>query len=307
MLPTTCDSVEAIDRVIDRIGQLHASPTVAQKLLQLTRDPEFSISEVADCLEHDPALAARILRVVNSSRYGLSRKVSSIRHAAAYLGQRSLRMFAITFALVETLTSKSPVSTGYWPRAITTASAVSLLCEHRAPKCRDDAYTSGLLADVGILVLAQLEAPRYEPLFATHEHGPELLDAEQEAFQFTHPLLGARLLQMWEVPDPVVNAVALHHGAASTGDILERVVQAGDLLASAVVDPEPEKIHRAALRFFDEFDIEGESFLSFAEMLEERVIKGEDLADCGTRLARRFQEFLQILRTEPEQTETVAM
>ncbi len=307
MMPTLTESVDAVDRLIDRIGQLHASPTVSQRLLQLTRHPEFSISEVADCLEHDPALAARILRVVNSSRYGLSRKVSSIRHAAAYLGQRSLRMFAITFALVETLTSKSPVSTGYWPRAITMASSVSLLCENRAPKCRDDAYTSGLLADVGILVLAQLEAPRYEPLFATHEHGSDLLTVEQEAFQFTHPLLGARLLQMWEVPDPVVNAVAMHHGPASTGDMLERVVQAGDILASAVVDPEPEKIARVRLRFSDEFDFDRASFLAFAETLQQRIIQGEDLADCGTRLAGRFAEFLQFLRTEPDQTETVVM
>ena len=307
MTPTLTESVDAVDRLIDRIGQLHGSPTLAQKLLQLTRDAEFSISEVADCLEHDPALAARILRVVNSSRYGLSRKVSSIRQATAYLGQRSLRMFAITLALMETLTSQSPVSTGYWPRAITMASAVSLLCEYHAPKCRDDAYTSGLLADVGILVLAQLEAPRYEPLFAMHEHGPDLLEAEQEIFHFTHPLLGARLLQMWEVPDPVVNAVAMHHGSASTGDILERVVQAGDLLASAVVDPEPEKVGLAGLRFSDEFDIDHESFLAFAETLQERLINGEDLADCGTRLARRFEEFLHILRTQTEQSETVVL
>ncbi len=299
-MPILSESTDAIDRLIDRIGQLHASPTVAQRLLQLTRNPDFAIAEVAGCLERDPALAARILRVVNSSRYGLARKVSNIRQAAAYLGQRSLRMFAITFALVETLTSReeSSVSKKYWPRAITLATAASLLSETHAPACRDDAYTSGLLADVGILVLAQLEPARYEPLFASYEHGEALLDAERAEFQFTHPELGARLLQLWEVPDPVVDAVAGHHASAPHDEQLSQVVQAADLLTAAIHDPRPNTLLPAALRLQEQFGIDRAGLISFTETLQENLTDGETFVDCGNVLAKRCGVFLVKLREE---------
>jgi HD-like signal output (HDOD) protein len=303
------ESVDAVDQLIDRIGQLHASPTVAQKLLQLTRRPEFEISEVAGCLEHDPALAARILRIVNSSPYGLARKVSNIRHAAAYLGQPSLRMFAITFALVETVTSRSQslLTTSYWPRALTLATAASLLSETHAPQSRDDAYTSGLLADVGILILAQLEPRRYESLFGEHEHGERLLEAEQETFQFTHPQLGARLLELWEVPDPVVHAVANHHSLTAQGDILSQVVQAADLLSAAINEPTPDKMFLAALRLHQKFGMNREQLISFTLTLEERIADGEDIVDCSKVLNKRLHEFLGKIREGVEDSQGVGL
>jgi HD-like signal output (HDOD) protein len=289
---------DVIDGFLDRMGQLHASPTVAQKLLQLTRDPDFEVAAVAGCLEHDPALAARILRVVNSSRYGLSRKVSNIRQAAAFLGQRSLRLFAITFGLVETLTakSKSPLATGYWPRALTMANASSLLCERHEPELRDEAYTSGLLADVGILILAQLEAPRYEPVFALSEHGEELLAAEDAEFHFTHPRLGARLLELWEVPRSIVGAVASHHRPDCEGDALARVVQAAELLAAAIHDPAPDKLFLSAIRLHQEFGMRRRDLIDFAKNLMERIADGEDLMGSGRILTKRMSEFLAKLR-----------
>lgn len=304
LMPSRHESIASIDELINRIGQLHASPTVAQKVLQLTRNPEFEIREVATCLEKDPALAARILRVVNSSRYGLSRQVSNIRHAAAYLGQRSLRMFAITFALVETLASRSssPLSQNYWPRAITMATTAALLCDTHRLECRDAAYTSGLLADVGILILAQLEAKRYEPLFESHEHGTPLLEAEQNEFAFTHPMLGARLLQLWEVPDSTVNAVANHHQPDSQGDTLCRVVQGADLLASAIQHPTPENLVLSEIRFQQDFGMDRDAFVSFIENLEEKIAEGESLIDCGNVLPQRIRAFQEKL-SELEDTQ----
>lgn len=297
-MPSRHESFSAIDQLIDRIGQLHASPTVAQKVLQLTRNPEFEIREVAACLEQDPALAARILRVVNSSRYGLARKVSNVRQAAAYLGQRSLRMFAITFALVETLAgrSNSPLTNNYWPRAITMASTAALLCETHKLDCRDDAYTSGLLADMGILILAQLEAKRYEPLFESYEHGTPLLEAEQNAFDFTHPMLGARLLQVWEVPDSIVSAVANHHEPESQGDTLCRVVQTADLVASAINRPTPENLVFSEIRLQNDFGMDRDAFMCFIESLGDRIAEGEGMIDCGNVLPKRIREFQEMLQ-----------
>jgi HD-like signal output (HDOD) protein len=297
-MPSMNQTVDALDQLLGRMGQLHASPTVAQKLLQLTRNPDFEIAAVASCLEHDPALAARILRVVNSARYGLARKVSNVRQATAFLGQRSLRLFAITFGLVETLTAKStsPLARDYWPRALTLAMAASLLCERQNPKLRDEAYTSGLLADVGILVLAQLESRRYEPLFVLHDHGQDLLAAEETEFHLTHPQLGARLLELWEVPEGIVGAVASHHQTDAQEDLLARAVQAADLLSAAIHDPAPDKLFLSAIRLHQEFGLCRPDLIAFAKTLKEKLAEGEDLMDCGPVLAQRLGEFLTKLR-----------
>ena len=99
------NALEKMDRLMTRTGRLHSSASVTQKILSLMRNPDFDMTEVVACLERDPALAAKILRVVNSTHYGLAHRVSCLRHAATILGQRSLRMFAVTFALVDTFIS----------------------------------------------------------------------------------------------------------------------------------------------------------------------------------------------------------
>ena len=97
----TTDSCNAMESLIRQIDRLHSVPGVAQKILGLIRKPDFSLKEVAECLEHDPALSARVLGLVNSSRYGLANRVTSIRHAAALLGQRSLRLVTLSFSLID--------------------------------------------------------------------------------------------------------------------------------------------------------------------------------------------------------------
>src|SRR5262245_62682931 len=104
---------EALDRLIRQIDRLHSGPGVAQKILALIRDPEFDMVEVAQCLEHDPALSARILGVVNSSRYGLAHKIASIRHAAAFLGRRSLQLVTLSLDRKSTRLNSSHLGISY--------------------------------------------------------------------------------------------------------------------------------------------------------------------------------------------------
>jgi HD-like signal output (HDOD) protein len=268
-------SLDAIDLLIARIGQLHASPTIARKILTLTRSAEFDVAEVAASLEHDPALAARVLRVVNSSRYGLRHRVSSIKLAANFLGQRSLRLFAVTFAVVDALTKnrRGRLYSDYWQRALATATAASRLAKTQAEVDADDAYTVGLLADVGVLMLAQLEGERYEPLYNCCADGFELLALERGEFGFGHPLLGARLLENWGLPASIVEAVAAHHDRPDRSDRsdgheraagLILTVQAADRLATAFLVPNRLNLTGTARFFLDHLGIAPRELLAFA-------------------------------------------
>ena len=98
----TPETLKAADKLIGKIDQLHSSPQVSQKILNLTKNSDYNLNEVTKWLENDPAMTTRILRTINSSRYGLRHKVTNVRQAAAYIGQRSLRLITLTFGLVET-------------------------------------------------------------------------------------------------------------------------------------------------------------------------------------------------------------
>jgi HD-like signal output (HDOD) protein len=270
---TLSEDLQAADELIARVDQLHSAPQIAQKILSLTRDLDFNMDEVAKCLENDPALAAKILRVVNSSRYGLRHDVSCIRQAATYIGQRSLRLLTLTFGLVDSLT-RGPAAklySDYWRRALTMATAASQLAALDEDVANHDAYTGGLLADVGMLVFAQFHAEAYTELCETAPHGPELIDRERERFGCGHPTLGARLLQRWELPEPLIDAVADHHGDPATGTGLQIAVRTGDMMADALWTPNSPNIMAVKLLTQREFSLDTDGFIDLALCCQREV------------------------------------
>jgi HD-like signal output (HDOD) protein len=262
---STCDKAEAIQLMIKRTESLQSSPTVARKIVSLTKTADFNMREVVNCLEHDPALAAKILRVVNSSHYGLSRQVASIKHAATIIGQRSLRMFAVTFGLVDILAKGSArmLIDDYWQRASLIASGASRIVTIHDRKHFDDAYTAGLLADVGLLVLAQSVGESYVELYKSCCHGDRLSAAEEQEFGFTHAELGAQLLRDWELPSGVVEAVLMHHSRTPDQNLVSDAVRAGNLVAELLDEPSEDRLVTLSTFLAEAFDASPESPADF--------------------------------------------
>ena len=233
------NSLHVMDRMIDRVEELHSSPLVASKVLRLLKDPEFQVQEVEKYLETDPALTATILRLVNSSCFGLSRKVLSLHRAITLLGSRSLRLVVLSFGLVDRLTRGVPVKVcaDYWQRALTMAAAASRLATGRKGVSADEAYSAGLLADIGVLVLAQTDTEQYVALYEEIGHCKGLLCEEQRRFGFDHPSLGARLLSRWNLPERLSASIAQHHDEKVEGGYLDLAVLAADMLADVLWTP----------------------------------------------------------------------
>jgi len=259
------DKAKAIQPMLERTVSLQSSPTVARKIMSLTKTADFDMREVVNCLEHDPALAAKILRVVNSSYYGLSHQVASIKRAATIIGQRSLRMFAVTFALVDTL-AKGPAKelfADYWLRASLMASAASRIVQLHDRKQFDDAYTAGLLSDVGLLALAQSAGESYIELFRSCSHADELSAAEEQQFGFTHAEIGAQLLRNWELPPGLVEAVLWHHSHTPSQNLVSDAVRAGNLTAELLDDPSQERLGTLSMFLAEAFDVTPETPTAF--------------------------------------------
>jgi len=279
MPPAGRHSRQLMDGLIDRVEQLHSSPLVACKVLNLLKDPEFDVRQVQRQLETDPALAAAVLRLVNSSCFGLAQKVSSLRQAITLLGARSLRLTVLSFGLVDRLTWGAPsrVCSDYWRRALTIATSASHLCAGRDAVRPDEAYSAGLLADVGVLVLAQLDTERYVSLYGQHRHGRELVEAERRQYGFDHCTLGAQLLSRWSLPKKLTHAVFGHHAKRPGRGALDLAVLAGDVLADVLWESDTPRLPDAQRLLLGEFGLDLEGFVSLVLKCKSDIAENAEL------------------------------
>jgi HD-like signal output (HDOD) protein len=232
---------EEIDKALGKLDKLHSSPIVALRLMELTRKDDFEMLDVAECLEKDPALTASILRLVNSSYYGLSQKVTSLPHAMNYLGQRSVRLAVLSFGLVKALVSGAPAKLHqlYWKRSLTMAAAARrcALLSNEKQVHPDTAFAAGLLADLGMLALAQMETQKYLDICEEPDHTLRQVQLERAVFGFDHMSVSARLLSRWGMPDEMVQAVANHHIYLPMSPELSHILLVSNLLTDVLWNP----------------------------------------------------------------------
>src|SRR5262245_35223413 len=181
-------TVGLVQQFIQRTGQLYSLPAAAAEVLRLTSEPRIDVRALHECLESDPALAARILRVVNSSLFGPSRQVTDLKQALTLLGIRPLKMLVLGFSLPKELFAglEAEVLSRYWRQTLIKAIAARELCEAFWRVPGDEAFLAGLVQDIGTLVLIQQLGPSYQGLLShVQSHGGSLLARELRSEEHT--------------------------------------------------------------------------------------------------------------------------
>lgn len=201
---------DTLDRLVANAGQLFSLPAVAVRVLELADSPTFGAHALKECLEHDPALATKVLRVVNSSLFGLTRSVSDLNQALALLGTKPLKMLVLGFSLPGELFSgiAADALARYWRHTLIKAVAARELAETIWRQPGDEAFLAGLLQDLGMLLLSQqLGEPYARFVDRVAAEGRDLLAIERRTLGFDHTTLTARLLEHWQLPANLVAAV----------------------------------------------------------------------------------------------------
>jgi HD-like signal output (HDOD) protein len=301
----TCRSshLAAIDRLIDRLDRLHSAPGVACQVLRLLQNEDFDTQQLVDCLITDPALASSVLKLVNSSYYGLARNIGSLPLAVTYLGSRSLRLAVLNFGLLQELAegTAGEVYRDFWKRSLTMATVASRLAADRPGLGRDEAFSAALLADVGSLVFAQLDAESYVKTYERFGHTEILLETERERYGFHHGQLGARLLTRWNLPDSLTSAVVNHHDPCETAEPLAFVTQVANHVADALWAPGAADVEKTRRALGDHFGIDLDGFISLAvdcrsQIHETATMFGVEIAasvDCQALLAQARSQYVE--------------
>lgn len=224
--------------VVDRVRELPPLPQALAALCRSLGDDTAGADRLARDIALDPALAARTLRLANSSMYGLSRQVGSLGDAVAVLGVRTLRTMATVAGIVANFTPGQCAGfdfVAFWRHSVATALAARAVAQLRA---LDDtaAFTLGLLHDIGRLALATyFPVPMARALAHQFATDTPSLDAERAVLGIDHAVVGALLAEHWRfVPDWVVVIGAHHEPPESAHATLADVVHVADRLAHAL-------------------------------------------------------------------------
>jgi len=185
------------------------------KARQIINDSSASAEELTNVLKYDVGITANILRCCNSSYYGLRQRVTSLKQAIVLLGHRELRRLLTLSGSMQYFNGSQP---GYesnygelWNHSITTASLAEVIGEN-VGEADADLFVTGLMHDVGKLILSQYVEDEYEQISElVSSKGLPFHLAENEILGTNHAVVGGKLLSQWNFPDQIVHATANHH------------------------------------------------------------------------------------------------
>lgn len=204
---------EVLAKVLE-CRRLPTLPAVAMRVIELTNNANVSMKALAETIQNDQALAAKILRTANSSLFCLRRKCASINQAIVMLGLSAVKTLALGFTLVGAIKDAADESfdlAEHWRRALYTAIGARALAAHAKAANPEECFLGGLLQDVGMIALHQALGQRYLDIIASAggDHRA-VARAELRALQTQHPEVGALLATKWRLPDALVMPVKYH-------------------------------------------------------------------------------------------------
>ena len=266
--------------VLQRIEDLPVLPRAALAAMQALRNEDSGAELCAELIGRDPVLAARTLRIANSSFYGMSGRIGGLRDAVLLLGRRPLATLVTALAVGHQFPAGHCVGfdfSAFWRHA--TASAIAARAIARELRMDEDlAFTAGLLHDIGALALASQLPREFEPVLAAataedlplHEVEPALLGTD-------HAALGALLVRRWQLGEPLAEAIATHHRPSAAGTpppSLGMVVHAADAIAHALdlSGLEHERVAEADLPTWSALNLAAPQLLRILEETEQQSL-----------------------------------
>lgn len=204
-------------KLMTAVEQMPAFPKSVHQVLKLASDINCSQKELVEVIKKDPVFTLKILRLVNSAYFGLSREITSINHASVYLGLNTLKNVALGLAAVGAMPKSNVAGLdmgGFWLHSLAVATGTRILGSMLGVS-RDEAadyFAAGLLHDIGKVVFALYMPEEFEKVSAqVATPGTSLCQSERDIIGATHSDIGAMLADRWNLPPDLHDAIERHH------------------------------------------------------------------------------------------------
>lgn len=205
---------DTMNEVLAHLNQLPALPTVVQEVIRSFDDSKITTSKLAHKISQDQIITAKVLRIANSSFYGLSRQIGSVQDAVVILGFDSVRTLTIAAGLIHGFSQGTDAILDrkkFWHASIQVAVYAKAIAK-KLDQNQEIAFTAGLLHDIGQIVLALCLPDVYGRLLMQQtEFHTDLFEIEQAELGFDHAMLGAEVAKRWNFPLSIQHAIQFHH------------------------------------------------------------------------------------------------
>jgi len=274
--------------LLKRSAAVPSMPQVVTRFLEITQDPEFDYDDVVEVLSTDPGVASEILRLANSALFGVTRKVTNLRQALALLGLRRVRSLVLGRYIVQSVSTaaKGTIDMSYfWRRSLASAVLAARFADSLLPACREEAFVVALLSDIGVVIMADALKGRYKPIAEHYRpcQPDNLCDMEKAVLGITHADVSAMVLEHWQLPELIVEAVRHHHDWPLPEDLpddvatLARIANGSGMVAKLLCErPEPEHVVEVCRKAMD---LVGLEVTVLAEVIDKIEADIEEMAE----------------------------
>jgi diguanylate cyclase (GGDEF)-like protein len=200
---------------LEQSGTLPSPPGVATKIIALANDPAAGLDEIAKVLSMDPATSARMLRLANSPMYARHRQSQTLDQALLVLGLNAAISLALSFSLLKTFESEEGENgldyRLYWRRALIGATAAQVLANSVELRETGELFLTSLIQDIGVMALDRAFPELYLDIGKEQIHEQSLIAREKQELGADHADVGGWLLEKWNFPSLIKDAVANSH------------------------------------------------------------------------------------------------
>ena len=215
------ESLQVAHLAVKQLSHIATLPEVTLGIIELVEDPNSSAQDLNALIGRDPALSARVLKVVTSAFYGLPRQIGSINRAISLLGLNAVKNIAIAASLAKLFRGGALCdrfdAKELWAHSIAVATASKLLAKEARKSSGDEAFLAGLMHDIGVMVALQTDRAKLVKVFGDMQFdadGNPLIDfrmVERAVFGADHGHFGEALCEQWKFPRSLALACGHHH------------------------------------------------------------------------------------------------
>ncbi len=201
----------SLEKLIERSGKLGSLPAIVHKVFAVMDEANSTAAKIGKVINDDPALTARLLKLVNSPFYGFTAKVDTVYRAVALIGHKELRSVVVAASAVKVfdgIPSELVDMKAFWQRSLSIAVTARVIAAFKREKEIERFFIAGLLHDIGSLLLyLKMPEEMAQVLQLQKSNRMARTLAEQEIIGFDHTEVGGGLLKKWNLPPQICDSV----------------------------------------------------------------------------------------------------
>lgn len=231
----TCTRQEVLDEYLSKIEDIPTLPYIVIQLFNKIHQPNPKVGELADLIMMDQILTTKMIRLVNSSYWGLNRQIASVKETIVYLGMREISNLVYSVTLTNTFERDAPLMerVRFWEHSFGCALYSRLIAQSVGYKDVELAYLAGLLHDIGESIIAIHLYQDFEQVVKlVLDRKMTYREAEDEVLGINHTDLGPWLVERWLLPEKIADVISHHHNINEAEDNknLVAIVRLADLI-----------------------------------------------------------------------------